>query len=256
MGSALLRGWLAGGIDAADVNVVDPTPAPELAELAREAGFAVNAPVEARAGQTFVLAVKPQKIAELAADHAEAMGNDALIVSIMAGKTVANLAQLFPRSSSFVRAMPNLPAAVGRGATVAIASGDCTAAHRALAERLLGGSGTLEWLDDEALIDAATGVSGSGPAYLFYLCDCLTAAGIAAGLPQPIAERLARQTIAGAGEMLRVSGKSAEQLRREVTSPAGTTEAGLRVLMADGLLTDLVERTVAAATARAQELAR
>jgi pyrroline-5-carboxylate reductase len=255
MGSALLRGWLSSGIEAGDINVVDPYPSPELDALAREAGFAVNAPIIARAGQTLVLAVKPQKIAELATEQAALAGGDTLIVSIMAGKTIDNLAQLFPRSASFVRAMPNLPAAVGRGATVAVASSGCTPAHRDLAERLLGSSGTLEWLEDEALIDAATGVSGSGPAYLFYLCDCLTEAGLAAGLPYPIAERLARQTIAGAGEMLRVSEKSAEQLRRDVTSPAGTTEAGLKVLMADGLLAGLVDRTVAAAAGRARELA-
>ncbi|WP_346344638.1 pyrroline-5-carboxylate reductase [Sphingomonas sp. dw_22] len=254
MGSALLHGWLAGGIDARDVHVVDPSPAPELEAWARDAGFALNAPVEACSGQTLVLAVKPQKIAGLAAQHGAVAGGDTLVVSIMAGKTIANLAELFPGASSFVRAMPNLPAAVGRGATVAVASGGCPAPHRALAERLLGSSGTLEWLDDEGLIDAATGVSGSGPAYIFHLCDCLTTAGVAAGLPHPIAERLARQTIAGAGEMLRVSDKSAERLRRDVTSPAGTTEAGLKVLMADGLLAGLVERTVAATTARAREL--
>jgi pyrroline-5-carboxylate reductase len=255
MGSALLRGWLASGVDARDINVVDPAPMPELAELAGASGFALNAPIEARAGQTLVLAVKPQKIAELAAQYGQMAGEDTLIVSIMAGKTLADLARLFPRTSSFVRAMPNLPAAVSRGAAVAAASGGCTPARRASAERLLGSTGTLEWLDAEALIDAATGVSGSGPAYFFYLCDCLTEAGLAAGLPYPIAERLARQTIAGAGEMLRVSEKSAEQLRRDVTSPAGTTEAGLKVLMADGLVAGLIERTVAATTARARELA-
>ncbi|MBC9033750.1 pyrroline-5-carboxylate reductase [Sphingomonas sp. JC676] len=255
MGSALLRGWLAAGVNACDINVVDPAPLPELAELACACGFALNAPIEAQGGQALVLAVKPQKIAELAAQYEGMASEDTLIVSIIAGKTLADLARLFPQARSFVRAMPNLPAAVGRGATVAATSGDFTPAHRLFTERLLGSTGTLEWLGEEDLIDAATGVSGSGPAYFFYLCDCLTEAGLAAGLPYPIAERLARQTIAGAGEMLRVSEKSAEQLRRDVTSPAGTTEAGLKVLMADGLVPGLIERAVATATARARELA-
>ncbi len=252
MGSALLRGWIASGISPASITVVDPAPSEDLLAFGEEMGVAVNGPVEASAEQTLVIAVKPQKVSELSSIQA-LIRDDTLIISIMAGKTVSDLYRLFTGTSAFVRAMPNLPAAVGRGATVAYAA--CNPAQKDVATRLLQGCGGLDWLSDERLIDVATGVSGSGPAYLFYLTDCLAHAGVAAGLPADVAERLARATVTGAGEMLRQSPKTAAELRDEVTSPGGTTQAGLRILMRDEVLQDLMTGTVAAAVHRSRELA-
>jgi pyrroline-5-carboxylate reductase len=255
MGSALVRGWLAGGIAPASINVVDPAPSPALVALAASGGIGLNAPVGPAPEQVVVLAVKPQKAGELADALQGLAAPGTMIVSIMAGKTLGDLERLCPAASAFVRAHPNLPAAIGCGITAASASAGCSVDQRAFIARLFECVGSFEWLDGEALLDVVTGLSGSGPAYVFYLADCLTLAGIEAGLPAAIAERLARATISGAGAMLRSDGRSAGELRRDVTSPAGTTEAGLRVLMADAALQGLIGRTVAAAIARARALA-
>lgn len=256
MGSAMLRGWLSGGrVSPEAVTVMDPVPADELRALAEELGFALNRLPASSPNQILVLAVKPQKVGDLSDTLHALMRDDTLVLSIMAGKTLADLGELCPGAGAIVRAMPNLPAAVGAGATVGVVSQGATAGQRAVSESLLGSTGAFEWLDDESMIDAATGLSGSGPAYLFYLADCLTEAGVKAGLPLAVSQRLARATIAGAGEMLRVSEKSAAELRRDVTSPAGTTEAGLKVLMNGNVLQDLVIDTVRAAADRARELA-
>ena len=252
MGSALLHGWIASGISPASITVVDPMPGEDLRAFSRRTGFAVNGPVKASAEQALVIAVKPQRAAELSSIEA-LIRDDTLIISIMAGKMVSELHRLFPGANSVVRAMPNLPAAVGRGATVAYAA--CRPAQKDLAARLLQCCGSLDWMSEERLIDVATGVSGSGPAYLFYLTDCLAEAGVAAGLPVAVAQRLARATVTGAGEMLRQSPKTATELRDEVTSPGGTTQAGLRILMRDEILQDLMTGTVAAAVLRSRELA-
>ncbi|MDB5582355.1 MAG: pyrroline-5-carboxylate reductase [Bradyrhizobium sp.] len=251
----MLRGWLAAGIAPSAVSVIDPAPVAELLAFQAETGFGLNQPIVASDGQIVVLAVKPQRVGDLSDTLRALMRPDTLVLSIMAGKTLVNLADLCPGAEAIVRAMPNLPAAVGAGATVGVISAGATVSRCATAERLLGSTGTFEWLDDEALIDAATGLSGSGPAYLFYLADCLAEAGAKAGLPHAVAERLARATVAGAGEMLRQSDKPAAELRRDVTSPAGTTEAGLKVLMGGDTLQDLVTGTVQAAADRARELA-
>lgn len=255
MGLALLRGWIAAGIEGAAISVVEPAPSEALRNLAGEVGFGVNASLAPRVGQAVVIAVKPQVVAEIADSVAAVVCSDTLILSVMAGKTLADLGRLFPGCGAFVRAAPNLPAAVGRGMTIAFAGSGCSPGQRDLAGRLLAGTGMLEWFEDERAMDAATALSGSGPAYIFYVADCLTQAGVAAGLARPVAERLARMTIAGAGEMLRICDRSAADLRRDVTSPGGTTEAGLRVLMTDGTLRALMTETVAAALARSRALA-
>jgi pyrroline-5-carboxylate reductase len=255
MGLAMLKGWVDAGFDAAAIAIVDPAPGPELIAFAEQWGCPLNAPLAPRPGQAIVVAVKPQIVAHLRGAVAAATASDTLLVSIMAGQRLADLGRLFPGVAAFIRAVPNLPAAVGRGMTVAIAGPDCSTAQRAFAEELLAGTGALEWFAEEAAMDAATALSGSGPGYIFYIADCLTRAGVEAGLAPPVAERLARMTLAGAGEMLRVSAKSAAELRRDVTSPAGTTEAGLRVLMADDRLQAMFNATVAAARDRARELA-
>jgi pyrroline-5-carboxylate reductase len=255
MGLAMLRGWINAGVRPDAISVIDPAPTADLLALREEAGFALNPPIAASSGQILVLAIKPQKVGELSATLRMLALPDTMVISIMAGKTIENLESLCPGAAGIVRAMPNLPAAVGAGATVGVAGRGLTSSCRTAAERLLATFGAFEWLDDEALVDAATGLSGSGPAYLFYLADCMTRAGVGAGLPAAIAERLARATITGAGEMLRQSATSAADLRRDVTSPAGTTEAGLKVWMGNGTLEQLLADTVRAATERARELA-
>lgn len=252
MGSALLRGWIAGGIDPGDIAVIEPSPNAALLELAGS-GVRLNPPANTARASTIVLAVKPQVVGALA-ETIHALGDaETMVVSIMAGKTLADLARLCPQSSALVRVHPNLPAAIGCGATAAASVG-LSEMQRAFAERLFAAVGAFQWIDED-LLDVVTGLSGSGPAYVFYLAECLTEAGARAGLPRPIAEQLARATIAGAGAMLRQVDRSADDLRRDVTSPAGTTEAGLGVLMADGTLDRLVTDTVAAAAARARDLA-
>jgi len=255
MGSALLRGWIEAGVPAGHITVIEPKPGPDLVTSSTAAGFVLNGRLRSRPRQSIVLAVKPQKSSELTADIQSIAADDTLVISIMAGKTISDLRRLCPGIRAVVRAMPNLPAAVGRGMTVACADPNCTQEHLQAARQLLGSTGRLEWLNDEALIDAATGVSGSGPAYLFYIADCLARAGVAAGLPGDVAERLARATVSGAGELLHASSKSAAELRNDVTSPAGTTEAGLKVLMKDDLLQAMLTGTVEAAMRRARELA-
>jgi pyrroline-5-carboxylate reductase len=175
-------------------------------------------------------------------------------VSIVAGKTIAGIARgLGP--AAVVRTMPNTPAAIGRGITVACANERVTAEQRRLCERLLAAAGESAWVEDEALLDAVTAVSGSGPAYVFLLIEALAAAAEAAGLPSALALRLARATVAGSGELARLAGESPAQLREAVTSPGGTTRAALDVLMARDGLVPLIERAVAAAAARSRELA-
>ncbi|WP_438346603.1 pyrroline-5-carboxylate reductase [Methylorubrum populi] len=253
MGAALLRGWLAGGLDPAAVTVVDPQPAPEIAALCAERALRLNPHADGPAG-ALVLGIKPQVLDAAAPALSPWIGPDTLVVSILAGKTIADLKRRLPAARAVVRAMPNLPASIGRGATGAVGSPEVGPQARAGAERLLASSGLVAWLDDEALIDAVTAVSGSGPAYVFLLAEALAEAGVAAGLPPDLSARLARATIAGAGALLDADTREAGQLRRDVTSPGGTTAAALAVLMREGAVPDLMREAVAAAKRRAGEL--
>lgn len=255
MGAAMLRGWLAQSVPGSAIAIIEPAPTSELQSLAGEAGLRLNpSSAEVGAVDVLVVAVKPQ-MAEAAAASIQAMlSPKTLVLSIMAGKTLADLRRLFPAAGSFVRAMPNLAAAVGRGATVAVTDQACPTEDMERAQALLAGVGSLEWLADETQVNAATAVSGSGPAYVFYLVECLTRAGIEAGLPPKVSQRLSRVTVEGAGELLRLTGEPAEELRASVTSPGGTTAAGLSRLMAGGMFQDLMNATVHAATQRAAEL--
>ena len=254
MGGAMLAGWQALGLKGAGVCVIDPMPSPEMAALCAKGGFALN-PAAPAAPEVLVLAIKPQML-DAAAPALEALaGLDTLLISIIAGKTVANLRARFPRAGAIVRAMPNTPAAVGRGVTGAFASKGMTAAQKASADTLFAAIGGVVWVEDEGLIDAVTAVSGSGPAYVFYLTECLAEAGEAQGLPSDLAMRLARATVEGAGElMFRDAASAPAALRKNVTSPGGTTAAALEVLMAAGGLAPLMTRAVAAARRRAGEL--
>jgi pyrroline-5-carboxylate reductase len=255
MGGAMLEGWLQLGLDPAKVAALDPKATAESAAMLGRAGVRLN-PDLASLGHpaVIVLAVKPQTMAVALPPVAALAGEGTLILSIMAGKTIADMAALLPPATAIVRAMPNTPAAVGRGITVAVPNPRVSEAQRQAADALLQAVGRVEWVSDEGLIDAVTAVSGSGPAYVFHLVEAMAAAGEAAGLPQDLAMRLARATVEGAGELLHRSSETAATLRENVTSPGGTTAAALEVLRGEGGLTPLVTRAVAAAKRRAGEL--
>ena len=254
MGGALLAGWLAGGLDPKAVTVVDPGPPPETLALLGRYGVAHSVtPPAGVAARVLLIAVKPQMMGDALPAVRALVGTDTVTVSIAAGTTVATLEAAL--GGAVVRAMPNTPAQVGRGATGLYANAATTAADRVLVEALLSAVGITGWVDSETLIDAVTAVSGSGPAYVFLLAEALAAAGIAAGLPPDLALRFARQTVTGSGELLQQSPLPPETLRKNVTSPNGTTAAALAVLMAEDGLQPLLNAAVAAAKRRAEELA-
>lgn len=253
MGAAMLEGWLGRGLDAARVAVLEPQPSAQVSGHAAQ-GLRINPPREQLRADMLVIAVKPQSAAELMPQLAPLLAPSSLVVSIMAGRTLAFLQGALPANTAVVRSMPNTPAAIGRGITVAVANAAVTPAQRQLASDLLAAIGAVEWIDDEALMDAVTAVSGSGPAYVFLLAESLARAGASAGLPPDLSARLARATVAGAGELLHRSSEDAATLRKNVTSPGGTTAAALDVLMASDGLDPLLTRAVAAATKRSKEL--
>jgi pyrroline-5-carboxylate reductase len=254
MGGAMLTGWLAQGLDAKRVVVIEPHPSAEIGALAAQ-GIRLNPSVkEAGEVDTLVVAVKPQSFREAGASLKPFVGPSTLVVSIMAGTTIASLEAVC--GGSVVRAMPNTPAAIGRGITVAVAAKKVSAAQRAVADALLRATGSVEWVAKESLMDAVTAVSGSGPAYVFLLAEELARAGVAAGLPAELATKLARETVAGSGELLHRSELTSTTLRQNVTSPGGTTAAALEVLMGPNGLQKLLTRAVAAATQRSKDLAK
>ncbi len=256
MGGALLDGWLARGLDPASVFVVDPALPEFAAERWRSAGVRLGPqPGDLSGPAAILLAVKPQAVEGALPAAATFAGPDTVVVSVLAGTTLATLSAGLAEGQAVVRAMPNTPAAVGRGVTGCVAGGQTRPEQRDLADRLLRAVGDVVWVEDEGLIDAVTGVSGSGPAYVFLLVETLAPAGVAAGLPAELAQTLARKTVEGAGELLARSSEPPEILRRNVTSPNGTTAAALEVLMAEDGLAPLMERAVAAATRRSRELA-
>lgn len=254
MGGAMLTGWLAQGLDARRVAVIEPHPSDEINALAAK-GVRLNpSPEDIGAVATLVVALKPQMFREAGHMLKSFVGPSTLVVSIMAGTTIAALAEVC--GGSVVRAMPNTPAAIGRGITVAVAASNVSTSQRAIADALLRATGSVEWVDDEGLMDAVTAVSGSGPAYVFLLAEELARAGVEAGLPADLATRLARETVAGSGELLHRSELASATLRQNVTSPGGTTAAALEVLMAPDGMQPLLTRAVAAATRRSKELAK
>ncbi|MFD2251719.1 pyrroline-5-carboxylate reductase [Pseudochelatococcus lubricantis] len=255
MGGALLDGWLKSGLDPVRVTIIDPHPSADIVRIAAERGIGLNpASGDIGAPEVLVLAVKPQFLDEIAPDLARLAAPGTLVLSILAGKTLDNLSQRLPGTRAIVRAMPNLPASIGRGITGVVAASGTSEAQRATATVLLSGAGAVEWLDDESLIDALTGVSGSGPAYVFYLVEALAEAGVAAGLPAALSQRLARATVTGAGALLDQSPLSAAELREAVTSKGGTTAAALAVLSGENGIGPIVTQAVAAARRRAGEL--
>jgi pyrroline-5-carboxylate reductase len=254
MGGAMLSGWLARGLDAKRVGVIEPHPSDEIRALAANGIHLNPSPKAIGAAATLVVALKPQMFREAGVMLKSFTGPATLVVSIMAGATVASIEAVC--GGMVVRAMPNTPAAIGRGITVAVAASDVSAAQRAVADALLRATGSVEWIDDESLMDAVTAVSGSGPAYIFLLAEELARAGVEAGLPPELATKLARETVAGSGELLHRSELSSATLRQNVTSPGGTTAAALDVLMGKDGMRPLLTRAVAAATRRSKELAK
>jgi len=254
MGGALLEGWLRLGLDPKRVAVLEPSPSPQISGFA-ERGLRLNPdPGTLSNAAAIVIALKPQVAAQVLPALAPLVSASTVVVSIMAGRTLQFLSGALARPCALIRAMPNTPAAIGRGITVAMPR-QADAAQRDLADRLLAAAGAVEWIEDEALMDAVTAVSGSGPAYVFLLAETLAQAGAAAGLPPALAAKLARETVAGSGELLHRSALDAAALRENVTSAGGTTAAALEVLMGQGGLAPLMTKAVAAATARSRELA-
>lgn len=255
MGTAMLRGWMAAGV-ASRFLVVEPAGMPPDIGSLREILWYPSAEALSNelTADAVVFAVKPQVVDAVLPGYRRLARPGTLFLSIVAGKTLGGLTRHLG-SAAIIRTMPNTPAAIGRGITVACANPLVTSAQRQLCDRLLAAIGESCWVEDEGLIDAVTAVSGSGPAYVFLLIEALARAGTAEGLPSDLALRLARSTVAGSGELARISAESPAQLRENVTSPGGTTRAALDVLMARAGLEALIRRAVAAAAARSRELA-
>ena len=253
MGGAMLAGWREQGL--APSVAVDPAP-----EAARHAGpdlVVANQAGDVAQGfapAAVVLAVKPQNAAETL-PHYRRFAGQSVFLSIMAGRTLAGIGALLGAGARVVRAMPNTPAAVRQGITVACPGPGVTAEQRVLCDRLLQAIGAVAWVEDEALLDPVTAVSGSGPAYVFLLAELLEQAAREQGIPADLARVLARRTVSGSGALLAASAEDSAALRRAVTSPGGTTERALEVLMAKDAWPQAVSRAIAAATARSRELA-
>lgn len=258
MGGAMLAGWLQRGLAPEQIIVQDPGPPPATAELLARHGVRTVPTIDRLPTPPAVLlmAVKPQVMDEVFPPLAKLAGPSTVVLSIAAGRTIASFETFLTPGAAVVRSIPNTPAAVGRGITVATPNAHVTERHRQTVTELLFAIGEVAWVDDEALIDPVTAVSGSGPAYVFYMVEALAAAGVAAGLEPELAMRLARATVSGAGELLHQSPLDAATLRQNVTSPNGTTYAALQVLMAQEGLEPLMTSAVAAATKRSRELAQ
>jgi pyrroline-5-carboxylate reductase len=253
MGTAMLAGWIARGLPPAAVWVSEPSPSDWLMRLCDD-GLHLNQGVPPSPAVS-VLAIKPQMMGDVLPEVAALGGGKTLVVSIAAGTPIAQFEAVFGAATPIIRAMPNTPAAIGRGVTAIIGNAATGAVHMEQAQTLLSAVGQVVRLDNEDQMDAVTAVSGSGPAYVFHLIEALAAAGEASGLPGDLAMQLARATVTGAGALAAESEETATQLRTNVTSPGGTTEAGLRVLMDNELgLPALMRNTVAAAKQRSREL--
>lgn len=260
MGGALLEGWFKRGVNPVDVMIVEPAgrasvtpcghhPALGCVPSVREVPRDFHADV-------VVFAVKPQVFDATIPEYKRFLPDRPVFLSVVAGKTTGAIRALLDPTAEVVRAMPNTPAAVGKGITVCYAAPGIDDLHCQICNVLMSAVGKVSWVKDEALMDAVTGLSGSGPAYVFLLAECMEKAGIEAGLPPELAAELARATVAGAGAMLDQLPEPAAELRTNVTSPGGTTAAALNVLMASGGVQDLMTRAIAAATQRSRELAK
>jgi pyrroline-5-carboxylate reductase len=256
MGGAMLEGWLKGGAEPSRIVALDSSPPPEVKALIERSGVRLNPDISSiRDAEVVVVAVKPQLMEDVLPGVVSLKASKPLVLSVAAGKTIASFERHFGTDAAVIRTIPNTPAAVGRGITAMAANANVSEAQSALARSLLEAVGEVVTVDDEAMIDAVTAVSGSGPAYVFYLTECLAAAGEKVGLPKALAMQLARATVSGAGELMRQSGTEAATLRQNVTSPKGTTYAALQVLMAEDGMQPLFDKAIDAATKRSRELA-
>jgi pyrroline-5-carboxylate reductase len=256
MGGAMLEGWLKSGVDPKKFVVLDPFAADDMKALLSRYKVSLNPAVSSIGSVEVVLiAVKPQMMDEVLPSIVGLGASKPLILSVAAGKTIASFERHFGKTAAIIRTIPNTPASIGRGITAMSANPNVSARQLQLARELLSAIGEVVTVDREELIDCVTAVSGSGPAYIFYVTECLAAAAEKIGLPPTLAMKLARATVAGSGELMRVSGIDAATLRQNVTSPNGTTHAALQVLMADDGLQPLFDKAVKAAADRSKELA-
>ncbi|WP_120498831.1 pyrroline-5-carboxylate reductase [Kiloniella sp. EL199] len=258
MGGAMLQGWLDRGLKGSQVAIVDPSARADYMQTFVDDGVQA---VETLAdlGKSFLpdyilFAVKPQMIDSAITDYQNYARQGTVFLSVIAGKQISFFEKHLGTDAAIVRTMPNTPAAVSRGMTVLYGNQNISKEQADACEELMAAVGETAWLDSEEQIDAVTGVSGSGPAYIFYLAECLAQAGVDAGLPKELARKLADTTVSGAGELLRLSNDSPSQLRINVTSPNGTTQAALDVLMAADGLQPVMNKAVAAAANRSREL--
>jgi pyrroline-5-carboxylate reductase len=256
MGGAMLEGWLKAGISPQQIVALDPSPPVEVRAAIEASGVRLNPDLQSVQNiEVLLVAVKPQIMDDVLANASGLGKSNPLVVSVVAGKTIAAFEKHFGSAASIIRTIPNTPSAIGRGITAIFPNSNVSPAQLGLAEKLLSAIGDVVKVEQESHIDAATAVSGSGPAYIFYLTECLAAAGQALGLAPELATQLARATVSGSGELMRQSGIDAETLRKNVTSPNGTTHAALQILMAEPGLKELMTKAVAAAEKRARELA-
>lgn len=254
MGSAMLRGWLSSGIDASSITIIDP----HLSDSIREFGtHYLSSPDQWPGGRPdiIILAVKPNISDLVLSSLVPLVDSTNVILSIVAGKRISFLSRYFSDDIRVIRAMPNTPSQVLRSMTVCVDNGRVDESQKLRVTDLLSSIGIVEWITDESLMDAVTAVSGSGPAYIFHFCESLALAGEKAGLPRDLSEKLAIHTVSGSGELLLRSDISASELRENVTSPGGTTQKALEILMdSQSGLSILLERAVSAARIRSQEL--
>jgi pyrroline-5-carboxylate reductase len=256
MGGAMLEGWIRSGVDPAKIAIIDPAPPPQIEKLIQDKKLRFNTdPGKLRDCEIVVIAVKPQSAGEAMPQIAALKSSRPLVLSVVAGKRIAFFETYFGADAAIVRSMPNTPAAVGRGITAISPNRHVSAAQKSLAEALLSAVGEVVTVSKEAHLDAVTAISGSGPAYVFYLTECMVEAGKKLGLSEELATRLARATVAGSGELMMRSGLPAATLRQNVTSPKGTTHAALQVLMRQNGMMALLEEALREAEKRSRELA-
>jgi pyrroline-5-carboxylate reductase len=254
MGGAMLRGWISNGLAGDAITVIDPSPSEGMKNILlkskiwhSETAKGVGTP------DVLVVAVKPQMMESVLPTLTELVGENTVVVSVAAGTTLETLARHLGDVSA-IRVMPNTPSLVLRGMSVGCANKKTSVEQIEHVTTLMRAIGRIEWVDDEKLIDAVTAVSGSGPAYAFYLAECMAEAGVKAGLPEGLAMILAKETVSGAGELLSQSADEPAVLRKNVTSPNGTTAAALEILMAEGGMSEQIEKAVMAAKKRSEEL--
>ena len=256
MGGAMLEGWLKAGANPKKIIVIDPDPPIEVMDVLVQHRIHLNPDLSSVTdAEVIVVAVKPQVMEDVLPNLVVLKSSKPLILSVAAGKTIATFAKHFGTDAAIIRTIPNTPAAIGRGITAMSANANVSETQMNLANTLLSSTGEVVTVENESMIDLVTAVSGSGPAYVFYLTECLANAGEKIGLPADLAMQLARATVAGSGELMRQTGIDPATLRQNVTSPNGTTYAALQVLMADSGMKPLFEKAIKAAADRSKELA-